>query len=73
MNLASLLGGARPLGHLVWWTRQRSGALPVAFEQLRRHAALQTRHLDLSHERLPDHLASWAARVDASLCARIVA
>jgi hypothetical protein len=171
MNLGSLLGGARPLGHLVWWTGPQPQALPrasMAFEEtmqsflilpllggldgrnvwwlapefeahalprergwelhtipvrataetlealrssahrfvveqfgtlsaeletlvaqprlrasvlvrrldalehLRRHAALHARHLDLEHERLADRLASWAARVDAAVCARIV-
>jgi hypothetical protein len=175
MNLGSLLGGARPLGHLLWWTGPELQPLPSAFEKLvpsllflpllggsegrnawwlapdfdgqlpalrdalekqrgwelhsvpvratgdtlaalrtsaqrfvygqlatlsaeleslvaqprlrasvlvrrldaledlRRHAALHARHLDLVHERLSDHLSTWAARVDAALCARIVA
>lgn len=44
-----------------------------ALEALRSHAALHARHLDLVHDRLPERLSTWAGRVDAALCARIVA
>ena len=42
-------------------------------EALRRQADLQVRHLGLSDEELPARLEAWAARIDAALCARIVA
>ena len=42
-------------------------------EALRRQAELHARHLALQHEGLAAHLDTWALRVDAALCARIVA
>ena len=42
-------------------------------DALRRQADLQRRHLALTHEGLLASLDWWAARIDSSLCARIVA
>lgn len=44
-----------------------------AVEALRRQAALHARHLALQHEGLSARLDAWAQRIDAALCARIVA
>mgnify|MGYP001603965502 CR=1 FL=1 len=44
-----------------------------AVEALRRQAELHARHLELRHEGLSARLDAWAQRIDAALCARIVA
>lgn len=44
-----------------------------ALEGLRRRAALHARLLDLSVAHLAPLLEAWAGRIDAALCARIVA
>lgn len=44
-----------------------------AVEALRRQAGLHARHLALQHEGLSARLDAWVQRIDAALCARIVA
>lgn len=44
-----------------------------ALDALRRQAELHARHLGLQHEGLAPRLDAWAGRIDAALCARIVA
>lgn len=44
-----------------------------ALETLRRQAALHARWLGLDHPELALRLDGWARRIDAALCARIVA
>jgi hypothetical protein len=44
-----------------------------ALESLRKQAELHARHLGLHHEDLETRLEAWARRIDAALCARIVA
>lgn len=61
---------------LVTQPRQRASLLVRrldALEVLRRHAGLHALHLELDHPGLAQHLDGWAARIDAALCARIVA
>lgn len=56
--------------------RQRASLLVRrldALEAVRRQAGLHARYLELTHEGLGARLDAWAARIEAALCARIVA
>ncbi len=56
--------------------RQRASLLVRkldTLETLRRQAEVHRRQLGLTHQGLLPRLDSWAARIDAALCARIVA
>lgn len=67
---------ARELEELFTQPRQRASLLVRrldALERLRGQAELHARHLDLIHEGLGARLDELALRVDAALCARIVA
>lgn len=73
---SSLLALSHELEELLATQRLRASLLVRqldSLERLRKQDELNRRHLDLAREGLSTRLDEWARRIDAALCARIVA